>query len=70
VQPGTFTVTVSTPGLKQFEKDDLVLHASERLSADNIKLDIGTVSETVNVQADETPIQTASSELSAVLDDK
>jgi len=70
VQPGTFTVNVSTPGFKQFEKHDLVLHASERLSAGNINLDIGTVSETVNVQADRTPIQTASSERSAVLDDK
>src|SRR5882757_2379499 len=70
VQPETFTVTVVTPGFKKYEKHDLVLHASERLAAGTIKLDIGAVNETVNVEATRTPIQTESSERSAVLDAK
>src|SRR5579884_1066113 len=33
VPPGTFTITVAAPGFKQFDKRDLHLTASERLSA-------------------------------------
>jgi hypothetical protein len=70
VQPGTFTVAVSMPSFKKYEKRDMVLHASDRLSTGNIQLEVGTVNESVDVQADQTPIQTESSERSAVLDSK
>jgi hypothetical protein len=70
VQPGTFTLSVSMPNFKKYEKRDLTLHASERLAAGNIQLQVGTVNESVDVQADQTPIQTESSERSAVLDSK
>src|SRR4051812_20357161 len=70
VQPGTFTVGIAEPNFKKYEKRDLVLHASERLAAGNIQLEVGTVTENVDVQADQTPIQTESSERSAVLDSK
>jgi hypothetical protein len=70
VQPGTFTVSVSEPNFKKYEKQNLTLHASERLAAGMIQLEVGTVSESVDVQADQTPIQTESSERSAVLDSK
>jgi hypothetical protein len=70
VQPGTFTVAVSAPGFKKYEKHNLALHASERLAAGSLQLEIGAVSESVNVQAEQTPIQTDSSERSAVVDSK
>ena len=70
LQPGTFTVSVKAPGFKSYEKHGLILTASERLAAGNIQLELGAVSETVNVQADQTTVQTASSERSALLDDK
>jgi len=70
VQPGMFTVSVSMPNFKKYEKRNMTLHASERLAAGNIQLEVGTVTESVDVQADQTPIQTESSERSAVVDSK
>jgi hypothetical protein len=70
VQPGAFTVAVSELNFKKYEKRNLTLHASERLAAGMIQLQVGTVSESVDVQADQTPIQTESSERSAVVDSK
>lgn len=68
VQPGTFTVVVDAPGYKELRKVNLVLSASQNLSAGNMVLEVGQVSESVTVSADVTPIQTSSSERSAVLD--
>lgn len=70
VQPGTYEVSVGSKGFKTFEKRDLVLSASDRLSAGTLQLEIGTVSETVSVVADVTPVQVDSAERSAVLDTK
>jgi hypothetical protein len=70
VQPGTFSISVSARGFKTFEEHDLRLSASERLPAGTLRLEIGTVSESVDVQADHTTIQIASSERSALIDDK
>ncbi|HZY61129.1 MAG TPA: carboxypeptidase regulatory-like domain-containing protein [Edaphobacter sp.] len=70
VQPGDFTVDIKAPGYKEFEKKNLRLSASERLSAGTITLDVGTVTESVTVSADITPIQTNSAERSGLLDTK
>jgi len=70
VQPGTFTVIVKSQGYKEFQKKNLVLTSSSRLSAGTITLDVGAVTESVTVQADITPIQTGSAERSDTLDVK
>jgi hypothetical protein len=70
VQPGTFSVSVRSPGFKQFDKKDLRLSASERLSAGTLKLDVGSATQTVTVTAEQTQVQTQSAERSALLDDK
>ena len=70
VQPGTFTVIVKAPGYKELRQVDLVLSASQNLSAGTLTLQIGTVTESVTVQAAITPLQTTSSERSAVLDNQ
>src|SRR6185312_10313003 len=70
VQPGTFTVIVKSQGYKEFQKKNLTLTSSARLSAGTITLDVGAVTESVTVQADVTPIQNASAERSATLDVK
>ncbi|HEY4356572.1 MAG TPA: TonB-dependent receptor [Acidobacteriaceae bacterium] len=69
VQPGTFTLIVQAPGYKELRKVNLTLDASQNLSAGTFTLQVGEVSESVTVRADITPIQTASSERSGVLDD-
>jgi len=68
VQPGNFTVVVDAPGYKELRKVNLVLLASEPLSAGILKLAVGDVKEQVTVSADITPLQTTTAERSAVLD--
>jgi hypothetical protein len=68
VQPGMFTVIVNSPGYKEVRKVDLVLLASQPLSAGTFTLPVGNVNEQVTVTADITPLQTTSAERSAVLD--
>ncbi|HWC19040.1 MAG TPA: carboxypeptidase regulatory-like domain-containing protein [Terriglobales bacterium] len=68
IQPGTFSVTVTAAGFKQFDKRDLHLTASERLSAGTLQLEVGTATQTVTVTAESTPVQSQSAERSALLD--
>ena len=70
VQPGLFAISVKAPNFKELDKHDLRLSASERLFAGNIRLEVGAVTELINVTAEATPLQTESSERSALLDSK
>ena len=66
--PGTYSLTVKMAGFKEFTKSDLSLNASQRLSAGNLQLQVGSTSEAIEVQAAPTPVQVDSGERSAVLD--
>src|SRR5579859_7624961 len=68
LQPGTYTVLIKAQGFKELEKRDLNLSASERLSAGDLRLQLGSVKEEVTVEANATPVQTNSGERSALLD--
>src|SRR5262249_25043769 len=68
LQPGPYLVKVEATGFKAIEKNDLELTASERLSAGDLTLQIGTVTETVKITGAMTPVQTTSSERGAVVD--
>jgi hypothetical protein len=70
VQPGMFTVIVKSQGYKEFQKKNLTLSSSERLSAGTITLAVGSVTESVTVSADITPVQVNSAERSGLLDAK
>jgi hypothetical protein len=70
VQPGTFTVTVVAPTYKQLRALNLVLNASQSLSAGTLVLQLGEVTQSISVTAATTPIQNDSSERSGVLDEK
>src|ERR1700733_14462940 len=50
--PGNYTVSVKMAGFKQFDKTGLHLAASDSLDVGVLRLDIGAVSETVEVKAD------------------
>jgi Carboxypeptidase regulatory-like domain len=58
VQPGTFTVVVQAPGFKELRKTNLTMSASQNLSAGIFVLEVGTVSQTISVSGDITPLQT------------
>ena len=69
VQPGTYMLSINAQGFKGFTKKDLVLTASERLSAGTMHMETGVVTQSVEVSADATPVQTESGERSALLDE-
>jgi hypothetical protein len=68
VAPGTYMIIVTATGYKELRKLDLVLYASTNLDAGNLVLQVGAVAQSVIIEADVTPLQTSSSERSAVLD--
>ena len=68
LQAGDYTVEVKLSGFKQFEKKDLHLTPSDTLGTGDLKLEIGAVSETVEVSAVGAPIQTESGDRTALID--
>ena len=68
IQPGVYDVAVDLQGFKRYEKKGLALSASDRLSAGDLALEVGRISEAVEVRATVSPLQSVSSERSAVLD--
>src|SRR5215470_4865524 len=68
IQPGAYDLSVRAQGFKTFEKKGVTLSASDHLSAGDLKLQIGSVSEAVEVTAETANVQIVSSERSAVLD--
>jgi hypothetical protein len=70
VLPGTYTVTVDQKGFRRFERKGNVLTANEHLSAGKIELVIGELTETITTTASGTPVQTESTEHSALISSK
>jgi carboxypeptidase family protein len=70
IQPGAYDLSVKAQGFKTFEKKGIALSASDRLSVGDLKLQLGSVSESVEVTAETANVQIVSSERSAVLDSK
>lgn len=68
LQPATYTVTVELDGFAPYQLNGLVLPAGETLALGGIELKAGGVTETVNVTAEGSFVQTRSSERSALLD--
>ncbi len=70
VDPGTYTLQVEAPGFKKLEQHGLTVQTQTAMVQDG-KLELGQVSETVNVSAEATPlIETAEASTGQVLDRK
>jgi hypothetical protein len=69
-QPGTYSIQVKMQGFKQFEQTNIELTASDRVSVGDLKLQIGSVTETMEVRSSGAQVQTASAERSGLLDSK
>ena len=67
VEPGTYNLTVEIQGFKRVERTSLNLSANDRLSAGNIALEVGSLTESVTVNAEGSVVQTASAEHSGLL---
>ncbi len=68
LQPGPYVLKVTSSGFKTLERGNIQLSSSERLSTGDLVLSIGTVKEVIDVRGESTPVQTASSERSALVD--
>lgn len=67
LRPGTYRVVVSKDGFKQVVQADVLLHVQDVLTL-NFSLQIGTVSETVTVNAGVANINTSDASVSTVID--
>src|SRR5215470_3801143 len=63
--PGKYSLRVQAAGFKVFELDGIELASSETRDLGKLVLQVGVVTETVRVDAEATPVQTASSERGA-----
>jgi len=67
VLPGTYSLEVAVTGFRTHQVRDLTVTANERRSLGEITLQVGQLQERVQVIAEATPIQTASSERAALM---
>ena len=65
--PGTFRLQVSAIGFRKYEQNDIVLTATERVVVGMVELQVGDVSQTVEVQAQSARLQTESAERSGLI---
>lgn len=68
VNPGTYSLTVEAPGFKKLEQKGIVISTQAAIVQDG-KLEVGQVSETVNVDAEAAPLlETAEASTGQLLD--
>src|SRR5215475_13589167 len=68
--PGTYTIKVEQKGFSAFERRGNVLTANEHLAVGELVMKVGEMSETATTVAEGTPVQTESTEHSALLSSK
>ena len=67
VFPDSYTLSVEQTGFKKYEKKNIVLNPSDRLSAGQVQLQIGSANESISVVAEGAAVQVASSERSGIV---
>ena len=67
LQPGGYTVRVTMDNFRTFERKGIVLSAAERLSIGNLRLEVGSIGETVTVEARGTQVNTAETQHSGLI---
>jgi hypothetical protein len=66
--PGaTYTVTAELPGFKAYKKTDIRMFVNDRLGLPPIVLEVGAVTDTINVEAEAIQLETVSAERSGVI---
>lgn len=67
VIPGTYTVSVESGGFKKYVAKDIVVYAQDRIGLPPIALELGSVGESITVEASSVQLQTVSAERSGLL---
>src|SRR5258708_12334174 len=62
ILPGTFKMTVAANGFKRYEQNDIIVTATERVALKRIELQLGVITEMVEVHAESARLQTQSAE--------
>lgn len=61
--PGAYSVVIAAKGFKSVEFNNIALSSSEKRNLGNVAVEIGAVTETVNVTAEVTPVETSNANL-------
>ncbi len=67
LQPGTYTVSIEAHGFKKLGRPNIALHANDKLALGNLNLEVGSVTETIEVSAQAALLQTDSVERSSTI---
>jgi hypothetical protein len=67
ILPGTFRLSITAKGFKKYEQTDFVLTSTERLVLKPAVLELGEITQTVEVQAEAARLQTQSAERSGLI---
>src|SRR6267142_3969475 len=67
--PGTYQVTASSAGFREFTATDVIVKVNDQLQVD-ITLQVGSVNEKVSIVANAVQVQTESTQLGDVIDSK
>ncbi|MBS1831522.1 MAG: TonB-dependent receptor [Acidobacteria bacterium] len=65
--PSTYRVVVTSKGFKRYEQTDIVLTATERVVLKRVELQVGELTQTVEVTAETARLQTQSAERSGLI---
>jgi hypothetical protein len=65
--PGTFRLAVEAKGFKRYEQSEIILTSTERLVLNRIELQLGELTQIVEVQAEAARLQTQSAERSGLV---
>ncbi|MBI4905546.1 MAG: TonB-dependent receptor [Acidobacteria bacterium] len=65
--PGTFRLVVSAKGFKRYEENRIIVPTAERVVLTRIELQVGEMTQTVEVQAETARLQTQSAERSGLI---
>ena len=65
VQPGTYTVAISAPGFKEWKQSGIAFAQGDDRTLPQIALQVGAVTETVEISAGALAVPTANAEISA-----
>jgi hypothetical protein len=68
--PGNYSIAVTAGGFKRFEKRNIPLTANERVDVHKLELEVGDVSQTVTVTAEQAFIKTESAERAGLIDEQ
>ncbi len=70
LMPGNYSITVESPGFKKLTRSGIPLDANDKLAIGDLVLDIGSVTESVEVSSQTAVLQTESVERSATISGK